>query len=171
MPTPPFLWDANVAELKEISYNEYRPDGMTAMLDGVAATIDKLELQDDIRESQVAVLMLIISDGMENNSRIETYESVSERVKRLSATGRWTFTYLGSNQDLSQAAQNLNIPVGNVQAFASTPMGTKTAYASMSTGTQSYFERRATGQTQTSSFYQGGHPSTDDPLKDKFQAK
>ena len=80
---PPVLWCVDAKQLKDLTEESYKPDGMTAMLDCVGVTIDKLEEQEDIEDEQTAVLVLVVSDGRENNSRKETYPSIAERVQRL----------------------------------------------------------------------------------------
>lgn len=150
---PPILWCVDAKELKDLTEESYTPDGMTAMLDCVGVTIDKLEEQPDIEDDQTAVLVLVVSDGQENNSRKETYGSIAERVQRLTKTGRWTFVYLGSNQDLSKIQQELNIPKGNTQNFSSTPTGYRQAFTHTNRGLSSYMSGRAQGVTCSTSFY------------------
>jgi hypothetical protein len=139
---------------------------MTAMLDCVGATIDKLEKQEDIEDAQTAVLVLVVSDGQENNSKRETYPSISDRVQRLTKTGRWTFVYLGSNQDLSKIQQDLNIPRGNTQTFVNTPAGYAQAFTMTNKGLSNYMSSRARGVTCSTSFYSGDTP----PVQEKGQS-
>lgn len=158
---PPLLWCENANNLNDLTEENYRPEGMTAMLDCVGATIDKLEKQEDIEDEQTAVLVLVVSDGQENNSKRETYPSISERVQRLTKTGRWTFVYLGSNQDLSKIQQDLNIPRGNTQTFVNTPAGYAQAFTQTNRGLSNYMTSRQAGVTMSSDFYSG----TEDPIE------
>jgi len=95
----------------------------------------------------------VVSDGWENNSKRETYPSIAERVQRLTKTGRWTFVYLGSNQDLTKIQQELNIPKGNTSAFVGTPAGYAQAFSQTNQGLSSYMSARAHGVTCSNSFY------------------
>ena len=142
---PPVLWCVDAKQLKDLTEESYKPDGMTAMLDCVGVTIDKLEEQEDIEDEQTAVLVLVVSDGRENNSRKETYPSIAERVQRLTKTGRWTFVYLGSNQDLAKIQQELNIPKGNTQTFVADSAGYKQAFTQTNRGLSNYMSARAQG--------------------------
>lgn len=164
---PPLLWCENANNLNNLTEENYRPEGMTAMLDAVAATIDGLEKVEDIEDEQTAVLVLVVSDGQENNSKKETYASISERVQRLTKTGRWTFVYLGSNQDLSKIQQDLNIPMGNTQTFVNTPAGYASAFVQTNQGLSNYMSGRARGVTMSTSFY-GGDP---DPVQGQSSAE
>jgi len=160
---PPLLWCENANNLNNLTEENYRPGGMTAMLDCVGATIDGLEKVEDIEDEETAVLVLVVSDGRENNSRRETYKSIAERVQRLTKTGRWTFVYLGSNQDLSKIQQDLNIPQGNTQTFVADSAGYKQAFTQTNRGLSNYMTARAQGVTSSSSFYS----NTGDPVIQK----
>jgi uncharacterized protein YegL len=116
--------DAPLARLKRLTPESYVPGGMTAMLDAVGETIERLGGSD----AEGTYLVCTISDGLENSSERFTYSDIAERIQWLTATGRWTFTYLGANQDLSQVSQNLGIAPGFVAAYVATPSGTNEAW-------------------------------------------
>lgn len=116
--------DASLPRLKPLSRATYKPDGMTAMLDAVGETIERLS-------STVltgSFLVCVISDGLENASERYSYQDIAERIQRLGADGRWTFTYLGANQDLSQMSRDLGIDQGNIAAYQASPAGTAAAW-------------------------------------------
>jgi hypothetical protein len=118
------LFGAPLKQLHAMDRKHYVPDGATAMLDAVGQTIKRLE--KDAAEIDVAsVLVCIISDGLENASREYTYADIAEHIQRLTATKRWTFTYLGSNQDLSQISQHLNIPMANTSSYVASRHGSR----------------------------------------------
>lgn len=122
----PVYWFAPVDRLQPIDHTSYVPGGTTAMLDAVGTTIARLIGQESDAEGHV--LVCIISDGLENASREYTASAIAKRVRDLQATGRWTFTYLGSNQDLAKASANLGVPETNMAAYSSTPAGTRQAW-------------------------------------------
>lgn len=111
-----------------LSRKTYVPDGMTAMLDAVGGTIDRLECRGKGID-EASVLVCVISDGYENASHRYGYPDVAERIQRLTETGWWTFTYLGSNQDLSQVSAALHIPQGNTASYQATPSGSEAAWS------------------------------------------
>lgn len=144
------------SKIKKLGEADYNPGGYTAMLDAVAQTVLKMEKEiGDIADENTSVLVIILSDGLENNSKEHTYQSVAEIVKRLQGTSRWTFTYLGANQDLAQMQRALGLDPGNVKQFASTGAGVLRASAAVSVGTQSYFTGRRAGQARSKTFYKG----------------
>lgn len=141
----------NIKKLKEVEINKViDPRGMTAMNDAVMTAIDLLKKRRDT--SGTAYLIIVISDGWENASETPTYK-LSERIKELEGTGKWTFTYMLSNNDIHKVAKDLNLDMGNVAAFEYTSTGTKEAFATMAMSTGTYFSSRAAGQLRTSNFY------------------
>jgi uncharacterized protein YegL len=145
---------APLASLQRISRQTYIPGGNTAMLDAVGLTLDRLtgEVKDQASKS---FLVCIVSDGYENASRRYTYPDIAARIRTLTEAGNWTFTYLGSNQDLSQVSAQLHIPRGNVAAYAATPAGTDAAWAVQREATVRRMARvRSGGPAAAASFYE-----------------
>jgi uncharacterized protein YegL len=115
-----------VKSLQEIGPKDYRPSGSTALYDAVGQALDDLERKaEDINDDNVAVLMIILSDGEENSSTMYTQEIIASRIKKLRATDRWTFVYIGANQDLEVVAKKLAIPRTNMLQYTSDRLGTK----------------------------------------------
>ena len=130
---------------------EYKlePRGWTAMLDGVGVALDYYK---GSKNKYDTYLMIIISDGYENFSKKETYESIAAKIKDLTGTGKWTFSYVGANQDLSDISKKMNIPIMNTMNYAANNFGTQVMSAAVAGSTQSYFAGRAGGVTATTGF-------------------
>jgi hypothetical protein len=169
--------DAPAGRLKPLTRRTYVPDGTTAMLDAVGETIERLQESDSDQDVEdlplsrggrggrgvrgpVSHLVCVISDGYENASRRYTYPDLAERIQQLTATGSWTFTYLGSNQDLSRISHDLHIPAGNVAAYAATPAGTDSAWKTHQESTSRHLSSAATGAPPPTTFY-GGEEDAD----------
>ena len=116
-----------VKQIELLSNNYYRPDGMTALLDAVGGSIDRIEKQfgKELENDEISVVMIIITDGYENASRYFTYHMVAEKIVRLDETGKWTFSYLGADFDAIHTSKMMNIRKENVMNFK------KNSYASM----------------------------------------
>ena len=116
-----------VKQIELLSNNNYRPDGMTALLDAVGGSIDRIEKQfgKELENDEISVVMVIITDGYENASRYFTYHMVAEKIVRLDETGKWTFSYLGADFDAIHTSKMMNIRKENVMNFR------KKSYASM----------------------------------------
>jgi len=124
--TPVFKNDDGTAKLVpcdslvDIGEGDYFPSSLTAMYDGVGDAIAFLKEEANVCDD---VLVVIISDGMENDSKRFTSEQIASQVKELQDSG-WNFTYIGANQDLTQVQANLGIHAGNMLRFKSDSAGT-----------------------------------------------
>jgi uncharacterized protein YegL len=141
----------HASELKNITPDQYSPRGSTAMRDAVGTAIEVLKNQTGSDED-VAYLVVTISDGAENASRQYTADRLAGIVTELKQTGRWTFTMMLSNVDLS-VAKNLGVDLGNSVTYTSTVEGTAQAFSQMSTSTGNYFGARSTNTLSVSDFY------------------
>lgn len=153
--------------VQELTKETYNPNTMTSMYDGVGKAIELLKARPDINDPSVTVLMLIISDGQENTSRIWTAPKVAEQIKTLQATGKWTFTYAGANQDLSVISQTLNIPIGNTSAFAATAAGMNTNNSLRTKSTRELYTNYSLGSRSVSNFYNASKEDTTSNITNK----
>lgn len=142
----------NVYDVKKLNRNTYVPSGLTAMYDGVGLAIEELSRNELGRED--AVLVVIVSDGMENNSKEYTSQIIADKIKRRQATERWTFSYLGANQDLTRVQKDLGLYSGNTMSYVSTSAGTTHAFNQNVSSTIGYMNSRAMGQTSVMNFYE-----------------
>lgn len=144
------FWRAHPNEVKEIDKKDYRPNGSTALNDAVGSTINRLALEED---KEASYLVIIMTDGEENASRVISRQQVASRIKELQETKRWTFSYIGANMDMSQVAKAYNIPVGNTQAYVGNIQGTIAAASLTSGATANYLHQRTLGNQAVTSFY------------------
>jgi uncharacterized protein YegL len=100
--------------IKEISSIDYQPGGMTALYDAISSTIKKVESQVDDNTNVITVIM---TDGFENSSRESTEKDVNNLITAKQATGRWTFVFLGADQDAWATARGLGLSAGNVMSY------------------------------------------------------
>jgi hypothetical protein len=154
--------NAPISRLKPLTRGTYVPDGTTAMLDALGHTIDRLDRSRTPRPAQrithdaqrlTTTLVCVISDGYENASRRFTYADIAERIQQLTASGAWSFTYLGSNQDLSKVSADLHIPAGNTANYCSTPEGTDAAFRKHTKSSSRHLANAARGAPTPANFY------------------
>ena len=131
------------------------PRGWTAMLDGVGVALDYYK---GSKNKYDTYLMIIISDGYENFSKKETYETIAAKIKDLTGTGKWTFSYIGANQDLSDISRKMNIPIMNTMSYVADQRGTRVMAAAAAGSSQSYFAGRAQGMTASANFVNSNLP-------------
>lgn len=102
-------------ELQEFKQTDYKPNGMTALYDAVGYTIDTVQKLDGINDEGNSSLLIIITDGEENSSRKFNSSQISEKIKTLNGSGKWTLTYIGPNNvDLTVVNKSTNINYGNM---------------------------------------------------------
>lgn len=97
-----------------------QPRGDTPLLDAMCQTIDNLgkryaNLPENERPDQV--LVVIITDGQENASRIYKRSDVSKRVTKQTDHYNWNFVYLGANQDAISEARSLGMAAANAISY------------------------------------------------------
>ena len=77
-----------IEEVKALTDREYRVGGMTALLDAIGDTVNRMAaVQKALTEDQKAgkVIVVIITDGYENSSREYSYDKVKGLLERLKA--------------------------------------------------------------------------------------
>lgn len=101
------LFNQPVTNLEEIDARTYQPDSMTPLFDAIGLSVNRLRAAIETVPDR-AVLVTILTDGEENNSREFTGSGVKKLVDSLKKEG-WTFTYIGANHDVEQVAFSLSI--------------------------------------------------------------
>ncbi|MFA5762771.1 MAG: vWA domain-containing protein [Bacilli bacterium] len=141
-----------VDSLKEITSEQYVPNGTTAMLDAVGLTLTRFEreVEDD---EDTHYLVVVITDGEENDSKEFTYERIAEMIRKRQQTSHWTFSYMGANQDLSDLSKRLNIPKSNTATYSSCPSGTMIAFGSLSKSMLGFLDKQSKGTATSDKFF------------------
>ena len=94
-----------IAEVRDITREDYPLLGCTALYDAMGTTIS--ELQQKICHDD-RVLVTIITDGYENASRTWSGSQIKSLVEELRQMG-WTFTYIGADQDVEKVAGGIGV--------------------------------------------------------------
>lgn len=126
-----------ISDVKDLTMDDYKINGMTAMYDGVASVLNIIK-NNTVDEENTSYLILIISDGAENNSKEFNSATVADMIKERQDSKKWTITYLGADHDLTRVQQSLGLNSGNMAYFtksdvgmmkmSSTTKGTRSAY-------------------------------------------
>ena len=91
-------------EIKDLSYSEYAPNGMTALYDAIGAGI---EYQKGLKTKNV--IFVVLTDGLENASRNYSKKSIGEIITNMEKEHNWKFLYLGANQDSFEVGSGIGI--------------------------------------------------------------
>lgn len=128
-----------------LNKENYRPDGWTALLDAIGATIDTTgqalaNLPEEERPSRV--LVVIQTDGQENASReyLSSSEDKSARIREMikhqSEKYNWDFVFLSAGEDAIKVACSYGISPHTTLAY--TPINTQSAFQATSDYTKKY---------------------------------
>lgn len=122
-----------IKQVKDLTKESYKPDGMTALYDAVCSTIKGIE----VKKNQKAIC-IIMTDGQENSSKEYTQVQMKAMIDERTKKGNWTFVYLGANQDSYAEAQKFGIATMNVSNFNSTHRGMANTMMAMANNTVAY---------------------------------
>lgn len=126
-----------VQNLPNLLKQDYRPNGMTAMLDAIGLSLGKLQSKLNKLENATAVVT-IISDGLENASHIYTLDRVVKLIDSMKNQGVM-FVFMGTNQNVQQTAEALHID--EYKSFPYTVEGMKDAWKRGMKSSADYYDR------------------------------
>ena len=112
---------------------------MTPLYDAIGKSIKTLEKKTaDIED--VAVLVTIITDGMENASMEWTGQAIKKLIDERKEEG-WMFSYIGADHDVEQVAATISIT--NTVVWTKTAEGTEAMIDNENMARERYFEKMA----------------------------
>jgi hypothetical protein len=128
----------DIQKVQPLTHETYKPDGSTALLDAIAQTIittgHRLEALSE-SERPARVVVVIITDGEENSSKEYEGEKgrskIFEMIRLQTEIYKWSFIFLGANQDAIMAGERIGIAKTHSLSYASTSKGTSSAYAAV----------------------------------------
>ncbi|MGB3343110.1 MAG: vWA domain-containing protein [Aequorivita sp.] len=138
-----------LGSFEKLSPQMYIPNGCTALLDAIGISINQIRTasESEILNDEMSVVMIILTDGMENASREFNYHQIAGMIKNLEQTEKWTFTFLGADIDALHTSKMLNIRAENVMSFNKEDMGT--VMNEISDGMYAYSKSKFMGETKT----------------------
>ena len=120
-----------VKEVPEMTDNEYKPRGSTALIDAIGRTIrhivniHKYQRKEDVPANTIFV---IITDGMENASHIYSSEKVKSMIEHEKEKYGWEFIFLGANIDAVETARHFGISEDRAVNYNCDSKGTRLNY-------------------------------------------
>lgn len=139
-----------LAEVKPLRRTTYRPAGNTPLHDAIGHTLTAL---DGAAPAADRYLVVILTDGLENASRTYTGGQIQDMIREREATGRWTFVFLGANQDAVAAGEAIGASGANSASFDVADIDS--TFATLSAATRSY---RSGHARRSGTFWSGGRP-------------
>jgi von Willebrand factor type A domain len=133
------------ADVPALTMESYQPSGGTALLDAMARTINatgqRLAAMPEADRPD-KVIVVVITDGEENSSRLFTYPQVNEMIGHQRDVYKWEFIFVGTNQDAIASASKIGIQPGSALTYGTSG---RAARAAMSAVSASLSERQAGG--------------------------
>lgn len=145
-----------LADLKPMDLPDYEPRGSTPLLDAIGETVRSIGQEVGDR----TVLTIIITDGFENASKEFTNDQVKKLIAEKEATGKWTFVYLGADQNAWAHASSLGLSQGNTMSYASA--ATPQMYSNMAQATMARACQASAGVYATCSLFADAGQSKSD---------
>ncbi len=124
-----------ISEVKPLTEKEYYPRGMTALLDAIGRTIERivLEHKEEDKEKPDKTIFVITTDGLENASRNFNYNTIKEMITYEEKEYGWEFIFLGANFDVFNVTDRLGIRRERAVRYSRSRQGVDLNYAEMST--------------------------------------
>lgn len=115
-------------EIKELTERDYCIKGRTALLDAIGNTIYKLQSEWTRHRMADHVVIVIITDGMENASREFRYDILEKLILEMQETQGWKFLFLGANMDAVKEAARIGISVSRSVTYKNDRVGVALNY-------------------------------------------
>jgi NADPH-dependent 7-cyano-7-deazaguanine reductase QueF-like protein len=144
--------NSTVSKLQSLNERDYTTDGAyTPLFDSVNELISILQAVPDANDPNVSFVVMAITDGFDNHSRLSGYE-LGRKIQQLQATDHWTFVFRVPRGN-KQALVNLGISAGNILEWDLTTRGVEVASAATNVAIRSFMSSRSKGMTSTNDFY------------------
>lgn len=125
-----------LSEAEPLTSKTFVPRGGTALLDAIGRTLNEQGARIKGDNWAEKVIVCILTDGGENQSREFRQDQIKEMVKHAESHG-WSFVFLAANQDAFAAGAMYGISAAHTMSFTASATGTQAAYENMSTTTRS----------------------------------
>ena len=126
---------------RPLTASDYTVYGGTALIDALGITIQHIEtIHKYARPEDVPAhtLFVIITDGMENSSRMYSSSDVKKTIRKKTEKDGWEFLFLGANIDAVETAAHYGIRADRAVKYYSDSMGTRLNYDVVSNAASSF---------------------------------
>lgn len=123
------------SEVPDLTDATYQPNAMTPLYDAIGKTITALDRELRVIVGKPNVVMVIMTDGLENASHEWTKQGVQKLIMERRTAG-WNFIYLGANQDAWEEAGQIGISMQSAVAYDASRQGIAAAYHVAARSTQ-----------------------------------
>ena len=109
----------DVQEVTPLTKSNYRPSGSTNLLDAMGGVMMKINLllADKKKADRESVIITVLTDGEENQSRTFRNDDIKAMVEKAEGKN-WGFMFLGANIDAFHAGAALGFNYNNTMQFS-----------------------------------------------------
>jgi uncharacterized protein YegL len=130
-----------VKDVPNLDGNTFVPRGGTPLLDAMGQAINETgkrlaDMPDAQRPDKVVIV--VITDGMENSSQEFTRDQILKKVEHQTGKYDWQFVFLGANQDAIAAGASLGIARKSSMTYAANAAGSAALFESLSDQVNEY---------------------------------
>lgn len=141
-----------VSEIPILTRGNYIPNGGTALLDSIGQTCSLLiEREQRLSSIPTTFIVVILTDGYENSSRMYNLEQVRSMIRELEGTGKWTFSFIGATLDAVDVAAQMSIKAQNSYQFSKSAMKGE-VWDKLSDSMHGYFSKKRSGSDTSNLF-------------------
>ena len=134
-----------IQSVRPMTERTYETGGTTALLDAVGKTILHMEQSGAADRQGTKVIVVIITDGMENASTEFTKAKIKELISDKQEKAGWDFIYLGANIDAAEEADAIGVRKANAVTYKNTSSGVRANYDAVGV----YVAERASGNEKS----------------------
>ncbi|QBP41951.1 vWA domain-containing protein [Paenisporosarcina antarctica] len=131
----------SIKGIAPITEKEYEVGGMTALLDAIGSTIQKIgNAQKRTSEEERAgkVMFVITTDGYENASCEYNYKKIRSMIAHQKKNYKWEFVFLGANIDAVATAEKFGIDEEFAVKYHADTEGTQLNYQVLNEAVSSF---------------------------------
>lgn len=147
---------SSIGALRKLDY--YPTRGGTPLYDSIRELIEQFETVPDKRGEDVSFLITAITDGEENESRRTSAAWLSQKIRQLQATDKWSFAFRVPRGYADALSRRLGVPRGNILEWEATEEGMRKASYETQLAYEGYTQLYASAASgtlfNTRSFYE-----------------
>lgn len=138
------LHRGTLAKVPKLTGNNYRPRGITPLLDAVGTAMQQADAANADR-----YLFIVQTDGLENASKDFEREQIAKMVSEKEADDNWTLVFLGAGiSEWTKEAMAMGAYAGSTASVPDTPQATHSSYSSLAGQTASLLSSPNTSDKQ-----------------------
>ena len=135
-----------LGNVRPLTTENYRPDGYTALLDAIGASIGVLSEEEQSKSGiPTTFVVVVLTDGHENCSRVYNLEQIRSMISRLEESGKWTFSFIGATLDAADVAEQMAFKRQNSYSFDKQEMRGE-VWDKLSGSMKTYLDKKRKGE-------------------------